>query len=298
MQYGSAPSDYSTDVFANMAQSFIQGAPAGKPLFLYFAPRAPHKPSTPPVRYQNACGDLQPLRPPSYNEKDMSDKPSWLQQVHKLSPTQMARIDLSHLNHCKSLLAVDDAVQTIVNALQSPGGFEHDDRVRLRQRHRVRRAPLAEQEGRLRGEHPHPHHRSRRRHRGIRGPRGLAPGDEHRLRADVRRRGRGVRAGSRRTSFLPLFSARRRRGEPTSSSSTGSPRTAGPWATSRPIAACTRRTPSTSSTRTANRSCTTSTPTPTSCRTRRTIPAYAGEVAQMHARMVQLCNPPPPGFVP
>ncbi len=121
VQYGSAPSDYSTDVFANMAQSFIQGAPAGKPLFLYWAPRAPHKPSTPSNKYQNACSDLQPLRPPSYNEKDISDKPTWLQQVHKLSPTQMARIDLSHLNHCKSLLSVDDAVQTIVNALQNSG---------------------------------------------------------------------------------------------------------------------------------------------------------------------------------
>src|SRR5207247_6865495 len=43
--YGDAPGDYSTDVLASEAVNFIRRARG--PLFLYFAPEAPHTPATP-----------------------------------------------------------------------------------------------------------------------------------------------------------------------------------------------------------------------------------------------------------
>ena len=45
--YGSAPSDYSTDVLRRYAVGFLRSTPTDRPLFLYFAPFAPHAPATP-----------------------------------------------------------------------------------------------------------------------------------------------------------------------------------------------------------------------------------------------------------
>src|SRR5262245_1005789 len=40
--YGNEEADYSTDVFGGYARDFITGTPGDVPLFLYFAPHAPH----------------------------------------------------------------------------------------------------------------------------------------------------------------------------------------------------------------------------------------------------------------
>jgi arylsulfatase A-like enzyme len=119
--YGSQAADYSTDVLASYATDFIQSAPPEQPLFLYFAPRAPHVPTIVPPRYKHACPDLQPLRPPSYNEADVSDKPAYIQALARLSRTQRAKVDADHRHHCQMLLAVDDAVQAIRGALEATG---------------------------------------------------------------------------------------------------------------------------------------------------------------------------------
>ncbi|TML01971.1 MAG: hypothetical protein E6G40_01675, partial [Actinobacteria bacterium] len=121
VSYGRQASDYSTDVLASYATDFIQSAPPEQPLFLYFAPRAPHVPTIVPPRYKQACPDLQPLRPPSYNEADVSDKPAFIQALARLSRTQRAKVDADHRHHCQMLLAVDDAVQAIRGALEATG---------------------------------------------------------------------------------------------------------------------------------------------------------------------------------
>jgi N-acetylglucosamine-6-sulfatase len=119
--YGTSDADYSTDVLAGYADSFIRNAPGGTPLFLYFAPHAPHVPATPPTRYLNSFSDLQPLRPPNYNEADVSDKPLWVQQLPLLTTQEQNGIDSLRQNEYRTLLAVDDAVGTILTALTDTG---------------------------------------------------------------------------------------------------------------------------------------------------------------------------------
>jgi arylsulfatase A-like enzyme len=121
VHYGKDPSDYSTHVFDGYATDFIRSAPRGRPLFLYFSTRAPHGPSAPPRRYLHACPGLPPLRPPSYNEDDVSDKPHYVQILPRLSPEQQREEDVLHVRHCRTLLAVDDAVHDILTALQDTG---------------------------------------------------------------------------------------------------------------------------------------------------------------------------------
>jgi N-acetylglucosamine-6-sulfatase len=119
--YGSASTDYSTDVLAGLADSWIRGADPSKPLMLYFAPVAPHGPATPPDRYATAFSDYVPPRPPSYNEADVSDKPAWVQALPRLTAAAQRKQDTRDVNDLRTLLAADDAVNTLITALQDTG---------------------------------------------------------------------------------------------------------------------------------------------------------------------------------
>jgi N-acetylglucosamine-6-sulfatase len=119
--YHSADADYSTDVLAAQADSFIRTSDPGQPLFLYFATSAPHEPATPPTRYANAFSDLTPYRPPNFNEADVSDKPAYVRNVNLLGQKQIDGIDALRIDQYRTLLAVDDAIGTIASALADTG---------------------------------------------------------------------------------------------------------------------------------------------------------------------------------
>ena len=119
--YGRSPSAYSTTVLGQDAVDFINTAPKGRPLFLYFAPKAPHVPATPEPKYAHALGDLPPYDPPNFNEADVSDKPAWLRSIHPLTQRQVADIQQFYLQQNQTLLSVDDQVKNILNALKETG---------------------------------------------------------------------------------------------------------------------------------------------------------------------------------
>jgi arylsulfatase A-like enzyme len=118
-QFGSAATDYSTDVLARKAARFIRRTKAGKPLFLLFTPFAPHGPRTPAPRHESAFTDLTFGPPPSYDEEDVSDKPAYVQNLPRLAAgdlhTQL------QVEAGRALLAVDDAIASILDALRSTG---------------------------------------------------------------------------------------------------------------------------------------------------------------------------------
>jgi N-acetylglucosamine-6-sulfatase len=130
--FGGAPADYSTDVLATRATDFIQNTAAKTPLFLYFAPTAPHLPATPAPRHATdpRCtgavnsgyvdGHVGP--PPSINEPDASDKPAWVRNKLNVDLSTMAS---SWVKICRTLLAVDDAVGRIVGALEQTGRLDN-----------------------------------------------------------------------------------------------------------------------------------------------------------------------------
>ncbi len=117
--YGSSPADYSTDVLARQATTFIRSTPG--PLFVYFAPFAPHFPGTPPPRYASAFSTLPPFRPPNYDEANVSDKPAYVRERPRFTPQLVSLIDGLRRDQYRALLGVDDAVRQIVAALQDTG---------------------------------------------------------------------------------------------------------------------------------------------------------------------------------
>ena len=126
--FGTSPEDYSTDVLAGRADDFIRTTPANKPLFLYFAPTAPHLPAEPAPRHLDdpRCSGAantgyvpgQTGSPPSFNEADLGDKPGWVGRKDLLDAAAQSA---TWVQICRTLLAVDDAVRTIVNALADTG---------------------------------------------------------------------------------------------------------------------------------------------------------------------------------
>jgi N-acetylglucosamine-6-sulfatase len=126
-RYGDSPADYSTDVLAGKAADFIRSADDG-PLFLHFAPFAPHAVNwrtAPAPRHKGRFANIAPWRPPNYDEADIADKPYWIRRLARLTPEIQARTDFFRQGQLESLLAVDDAVGAIVDALEDTGRLKN-----------------------------------------------------------------------------------------------------------------------------------------------------------------------------
>jgi N-acetylglucosamine-6-sulfatase len=127
---------YQTDVYATKAAEIIlRRAPLAQPFFLSVAFLAPHSGApadpddpgagivtpSPAPRHRNAFA-AEPLpRPPSFNEADVSDKPSGIRNRSLLPTTRISAIRENYQQELESLLAVDEAVARIVAALQASG---------------------------------------------------------------------------------------------------------------------------------------------------------------------------------
>lgn len=112
-----APDVYGVDLIASEAVEFMQSSP--QPYFMVLAVRPPHFGSgnmaEPAVRYANASCPAAP-RPPSFNEANVSDKPSWVKNLSSLSSSKIAAINTRYCQAYRALLAVNDLVGVVVAA--------------------------------------------------------------------------------------------------------------------------------------------------------------------------------------
>jgi len=124
--------EYITDELLRYSSMFLrQAVDSGRPFLLYFAPNAPHDPSTPAPRHAGLYADFPAYRPPSFAESDLSDKPHWIQDAAWIprdsegQPYMEAgiqeEIDSSRLSQLRSLAAVDEAVDTMLEMLKDEG---------------------------------------------------------------------------------------------------------------------------------------------------------------------------------
>ena len=126
VSYGSEEEDFFTDVLSEKATNFVErSAPADQPFFAYVAPTAPHGPATPAERHEGAFADEEAPRPPSFDEEDVSDKPSWRQGTERLSDEEISEIDDYHRQRLESMLAVDEMVGALVKELEAAGELEN-----------------------------------------------------------------------------------------------------------------------------------------------------------------------------
>jgi len=109
-------------VIANRAKTFIgTSVRTGKPFFAYVAPKAPHDPYTPAQRDEHTFDGIRAARSPSFNEKNVSDKPPWIRKLPRLSDAKKAKIDKRAEKRAETLQALDDLVAGIVGKLGDSG---------------------------------------------------------------------------------------------------------------------------------------------------------------------------------
>jgi arylsulfatase A-like enzyme len=139
-RHGERPRDYEQDVLTRKAVNLVQRrAPKAQPFFLWLTYSAPHSggpytdpnPPTncddapkPPPRYAHAF-DSEPLpRTPNFDEPDVSDKPAAIRKRPRLNKSAIVYIERNYRCELESLLAVDDGVKRVVDALRASGELD------------------------------------------------------------------------------------------------------------------------------------------------------------------------------
>src|SRR5215212_3338685 len=126
VSYASEESDFYTDVLSEQVTDFIRrAAPEEQPFFAYVAPTAPHPPATPAQRHKGAFADEEAPRPPSFNEEDVSVKPSGTRSRDPLSDEDLSEIDELYQKRLESMLAVDEMVASLIKELEAAGELEN-----------------------------------------------------------------------------------------------------------------------------------------------------------------------------
>jgi arylsulfatase A-like enzyme len=112
--------DYSTTTSGDKAVGFISSAPADQPLYLYYAPRAPHLPTLPESAYASSCSAVPDISGPSYNTTIVNG-PAYETSQAPWGPNKRATWQGRWHDDCRTLLSVDDQVGRIVQSLQDTG---------------------------------------------------------------------------------------------------------------------------------------------------------------------------------
>jgi arylsulfatase A-like enzyme len=122
VHYGNRPQDYLTDVLANKSVEFVQKAAADRsPFFLQVATFAPHGPFVAAPRHTNAFPNARAPRPPSFNEADNTDKPSWLRSRPRLGPPAIGAIDGGFRDRVRMVQSVDEMIGRLQKTLDETG---------------------------------------------------------------------------------------------------------------------------------------------------------------------------------
>ena len=124
--------DYSTDVFANRALTFLRAAPPDQPVFALLTPYAVHAgrdqnrvndqllPVPAPRHVGDArCAGIGSRATPAYNEADVSDKPAYIQTRPLVKIGVGTGWPLQRL--CESLLSVDEMLLRVRDELKVQG---------------------------------------------------------------------------------------------------------------------------------------------------------------------------------
>lgn len=110
---------------ADLAAEIITEAPAEQPLLLHVGFSAPHVPARPFPPYAGQfVGAVVDRNDPAYDEADVGDKPGYVRNLRRLDAGDRTWLDNLHQRRLETLLAVDDGVAAIWDALESRGRID------------------------------------------------------------------------------------------------------------------------------------------------------------------------------
>jgi len=114
------------DVLAEKAAGYVRrAADDGSPFFMWLGTSAPHAPADPAPRHEGAFPDARLPRTLSFDEEDVSDKPDWVRDNPPLDQKQIAHMENLYRNRLRSMLAVDEMIGRLVDALRKSGELDN-----------------------------------------------------------------------------------------------------------------------------------------------------------------------------
>lgn len=138
------PDNYKSDVLAERAVEVIETLEGNsQPLFMTVAPNTPHDEAAwiqqdpasegvlarddpdPAPRYVGSFADEPLPRPPSFNEGDVADKPEEVRSRPPMSDEEIEATTANYRARLASLLAIDDNVAAIYDALSQTGRLDN-----------------------------------------------------------------------------------------------------------------------------------------------------------------------------
>ncbi len=118
------PAEYQTEKLAAVVEAFVRDSAGQAPFFVYLAPGAPHMPAEPSPRHLDLFAGERAPRTPAFDEEDVSDKPAWLRRADPLNDGDTRRIDRFYRRRLQTLVAADEMVERVFQALEQTGQLE------------------------------------------------------------------------------------------------------------------------------------------------------------------------------
>ena len=100
-------------------------ASSNEPFFAWVGFEAPHFPAYYSPQYDDMFRDVRLPRTPNFNEKDVSDKPEWIQRTEPLTEDEIAGLDRFYESQLRSLQTVDRFVAELDDALSAAGELDN-----------------------------------------------------------------------------------------------------------------------------------------------------------------------------
>jgi arylsulfatase A-like enzyme len=135
-RYGDEDEDYLTTVLNGLAVDEVKrAARSSKPFYMQYTPYAPHiapgdkkrcdGAAVPAPEDMDLFEDEELPEPPSFNEADVSDKPSFIQGLKQLTPKKTKDLRRRYACALASLRELDRGVDEIVSTLDDAGELEN-----------------------------------------------------------------------------------------------------------------------------------------------------------------------------
>merc|ERR1712215_118629 len=113
--------DYFTDLVHRRALQFLDERDPSKPMLMILGTPASHAPFTPAPQYADEFKEAIAPRIPSYNVDVGNTKHWFTRQGGPLSESALAEVDEIFRNRWRTLLSVDDMVESLVNKMDILG---------------------------------------------------------------------------------------------------------------------------------------------------------------------------------
>src|SRR5215212_11400349 len=117
-----------TDAYTEKSLDFLRRSTddaSDHPFMPWAGTFAPHLPADYAERDADLYRDTPLPKPPSFNEKDVLDKPEWIRDTSRLRPREIEKLQEQHRDRLRSLRDVDEMVGDILKLLEDRGVLDN-----------------------------------------------------------------------------------------------------------------------------------------------------------------------------